>query len=279
MYWPNCSHIGVGCGMGPLSGGVTETTPHHDDGARRAADTAASRPRHPGSHFESLDINASPNRFSPGNYASKLWLADPKHLERLCGRVNHVFSRRCHGFADGASLLTCLRGAAASATAGGPGWYLSVNVALPVGSRSARTQGTRPTDRAQTRAWHQSNQPLHGLKPQDLRTSTCSAATAIDCGGLRSTAPPVDLDRSPHLNVTTFQRDLRASFADVAGRFDQNPPAQRLLIAGAALAAVCMMFAYVQACQESVERGDRWRAEQRALAGHAVVAAHQQGRP
>ena len=224
-------------------------------------------------------MNASPNPSSPGSYAIKPWLADPKHPKRLCGRLEYLYSGRCHGFADGASLLTCLHKAAAGAAAGGPGWHLSVNVALPVGSRSARTQGTRPTNRVQTRAWHQSSQPLHVLQPQDLQTSTCTAAPAIDRGGLRSTAPPVELARSPHLNAATFLRDLRESFADVAGRFDQTPPAQRLLIAGAALAAACLMLAYVQVCQESVQRGNLWRAEQRALAGHAVVAAHQQGRP
>lgn len=81
------------------------------------------------------------------------------------------------------------------------------------------------------------------------------------------------------MHVVTFLRDLGASFLKGANRSDHQAPARRLLLAGAAFGAACLMLKYVQVCHESVQRGDRWRAEQRALAGQVVVAPQPQVRP
>ena len=56
-------------------------------------------------------------------------------------------------------------------------------------------------------------------------------------------------------------------------------PAQRLLLAGAADDTASLMRMYVQVCHESVQRGDRGRAERMALVGHGVVPGQQRGRP
>lgn len=47
--------------------------------------------------------------------------------------------------------------------------------------------------------------------------------------------------------------------------------ARRTLLSVGAIAAACLLFAYVQVCHESVARGERWRAEQRTLANPPTV--------
>lgn len=42
-------------------------------------------------------------------------------------------------------------------------------------------------------------------------------------------------------------------------------PARRLLLGVSACSALGLMLAMAQVCRESVESGDRWRAEQREL--------------
>jgi len=47
----------------------------------------------------------------------------------------------------------------------------------------------------------------------------------------------------------------------------------RALLSGGAIAAGCLMVAYVQVCHEAVARGERWRAEQRVLANPGTFVA------
>jgi hypothetical protein len=49
--------------------------------------------------------------------------------------------------------------------------------------------------------------------------------------------------------------------------------ARRVLLSGGVVGAGCLMLAYVQVCHEAVERGERWRAEQRVLANAGTVVS------
>ncbi|MEP7102030.1 MAG: hypothetical protein ABI781_16085 [Burkholderiales bacterium] len=49
--------------------------------------------------------------------------------------------------------------------------------------------------------------------------------------------------------------------------------ARRVLLSGGAITAGCLMLAYVQVCHEAVARGERWRAEQRALANPGTLVS------
>ena len=87
-------------------------------------------------------------------------------------------------------------------------------------------------------------------------------------------------DWRQHFYVTTF---LREPF----GRSDllrlQTMPkvasTQRMLPAGAAPDAPCLMLMYGQVCHESVQRGDGGGADATAFVGHGVVPVQQRGRP
>jgi len=54
---------------------------------------------------------------------------------------------------------------------------------------------------------------------------------------------------------------------------------RRVLISGGAITAGCLMLAYVQVCHEAVARGERWRAEQRALAVPGTLVSQLASRP
>lgn len=55
--------------------------------------------------------------------------------------------------------------------------------------------------------------------------------------------------------------------------------ARRTLLTGGVVTAGCLMLAFVQVCLESVERGERWRAEQRALANSRMHVSQLASRP
>ncbi len=65
-----------------------------------------------------------------------------------------------------------------------------------------------------------------------------------------------------------------------ATRVAQVPAsARRALLVGCAITAGCLMLALVQVCHEAVARGERWRAEQRALFSPVLLASQRTGRP
>lgn len=80
------------------------------------------------------------------------------------------------------------------------------------------------------------------------------------------------------MNINTFLRHPGALIQAAANRSAKLSPARRLLLTGAALAAACLMLKYVLVCHEAVQRGDDFRAEQRALGGQVVNAGPRQGR-
>jgi len=55
--------------------------------------------------------------------------------------------------------------------------------------------------------------------------------------------------------------------------------ARRALLLGGTITAGCLLLAYVQVCQEAVARGERWRAEQRALVNPGKLVSQPASQP
>lgn len=80
------------------------------------------------------------------------------------------------------------------------------------------------------------------------------------------------------MNASNLPSNPAASTRGTWARARADTVAQRLLLSGAAITAACLLLAYVQVCQESVEKGKRWRAEQRTLASPVVAVSHRASR-